>query len=173
MKTIKIFFLFLIFVVLFCGCFEDSEIHKNYSITNKNKSNIENSSNCYDYNNTVYNPNYNFNNSKLQNITENKIKNSSTKLLNYEIIAYGSFGEKQSSYYYYNEYNKTFIVINLGEMPTAGYKINIINVTKTSNGIIVYYNVTPPKDFVAMVITYPYIEICVNGSYNHVVCRQS
>ncbi|WP_456375027.1 protease complex subunit PrcB family protein [Methanocaldococcus sp.] len=162
MKTLRMLF-FLIFVVLFCGCFENPEIHKNYSIINK--SNIENSS-CYDYNNTVY-----FNNSKLQNITENKIKNNSVKLLNYEIIAYGSFGEKHSGYYYYNEYNKTFIVINLGEMPTAGYKINIINVTKTSNGIIVYYNVTPPKDFATMVITYPYIEICVNGSYNNVKCR--
>ncbi|ACV23853.1 protease complex subunit PrcB family protein [Methanocaldococcus fervens] len=56
-------------------------------------------------------------------------------------------------------------------MPTAGYKIKIINITNIGNKIVVYYKVIPPKEFAAMVITYPYIKISVNGTYT-ATCKE-
>ncbi|AIJ05258.1 hypothetical protein JH146_0408 [Methanocaldococcus bathoardescens] len=163
-KDIIILFLFtaiLCFIITLCGCVS---FEKNISEKNKTEySNIKN--NLYT----------NLNTSKNQSVqnTNNNTNNKTNlpKTLNYEIIAYGAFGEKNSGYYYYYKDNKTVIVINLGEMPTAGYKIEIINITETVNGIIVYYKVIPPKEFAAMVITYPYIKLSVNGTYK-VECKE-
>ena len=164
---IIILFLFmgiLCFITL-CGCVS---FEKNISEKNKTE-----------YSNTKNNLYTNLNTSKNQSVqntnnnTNNKPNNKTnlSKTLNYEIIAYGAFGEKNRGYYYYYEGNKTVIVINLGEMPTAGYKIEIVNITEANHGITVYYKVVPPKEFAAMVITYPYIKLSVNGTYK-VECKE-
>ena len=143
--------------ITLCGCisFEKTQIG-NYNIKN----------------NSCINSNVS-KNQTIQNVSD-KIVNNNTNILNtlnYEIIAYGAFGEKNRGYYYYYKDNKTIIVINLEEMPTAGYKIKIINITETANKITVYYKVIPPKEFAAMVVTYPYIKLSVNGTYN-VECKE-
>ncbi|XRP96888.1 protease complex subunit PrcB family protein [Methanocaldococcus sp. 16A] len=164
MKKNIIILLFTVILcsVTLCGCIS---FEKNISEKNK----IE----YYNIKNNSYINSNTSKNQSIQNTNKNTIDNKTNlpKTLNYEIIAYGAFGEKSRGYYYYHEDNKTIIVINLGEMPTAGYEIKIINITKTNNRIIVYYKVVPPKEFAAMVITYPYIKISVNGTYE-VECRE-
>ena len=157
-KNIIILFLFMVILcsITLCGCvsFEKNISEKNNKTEHSNiKSNLYANLNT-SKNQSVQNTNNNTNN-----------KTNFSKTLNYEIIAYGAFGEKNEGYYYYYKNNKTIIVINLGEMPTAGYKIEIINITEANNEIIVYYKVIPPKEFAAMVITYPYIKLSVNGTY--------
>ncbi|XRO77298.1 protease complex subunit PrcB family protein [Methanocaldococcus sp. 10A] len=162
MKKNIIIILLILCSIIFCGCIS---FEKNISEKNK----IE----YFNIKNISYIDSNTSKNQSIQNTNNNTIDNKTNlpKTLNYEIIAYGAFGEKSSGYYYYHENNKTIIVINLGEMPTAGYEIKVINITKTNNRIIVYYNVVPPKEFAAMVITYPYIKISVNGTYN-VICKK-
>ncbi|XRO75097.1 protease complex subunit PrcB family protein [Methanocaldococcus sp. 28A] len=167
MKKDIIILLFTVILcsVTLCGCIS---FEKNISEKNKIK--------YYNIKNNIYSNSNISKNQSIQNTTNNTIDNIDNKTnlpktLNYEIIAYGAFGEKSSGYYYYYEDNKTIIVINLGEMPTAGYKIKIINITETNNRIVVYYKVVPPKEFAAMVITYPYIKISVNGTYE-VECKE-
>ncbi|NPA62622.1 MAG: protease complex subunit PrcB family protein [Methanococci archaeon] len=92
--------------------------------------------------------------------------------LSYEILAYGSFGSKERTNYFYYLDNKTVIVINLGEMPTSGYIIKILNITREGNNITVYYTIIPPKNATAMVITYPYIKLYVNGTFDNVIFKE-
>ena len=160
-------FLAVLIILFLCGCVS---FEKNIPEKNKTEySNIKN--NLYINLNISKNQSFqNTNNNTVKNKIENKV--NLPKILNYEIIAYGAFGEKNRGCYYYYEGNKTIIVINLGEMPTAGYKIEIINITETDNGIVVYYKVIPPKEIAAMVITYPYIKIYVNGSFHNVECKE-
>ncbi|MEO2117723.1 MAG: protease complex subunit PrcB family protein [Methanocaldococcus sp.] len=153
----------VLIIISLCGCvsFEKNIYEKNKTEYSNIKNNLDIDSNA-SKNQSVQNAN--------NNTVENKV--NLPKTLNYEILAYGAFGEKNRGYYYYYKDNKTIIVINLGEMPTAGYKMSIINITETDNGIMVYYKVIPPKEFAAMVITYPYIKLSVNGTYNVVKCKE-
>ncbi|ACX72589.1 conserved hypothetical protein [Methanocaldococcus vulcanius M7] len=153
--------LLIIASLLICGCTETKT--NNMEINTMNTINIDkvNKTNITDLNLNHTNINI-----------ETKTLQTEEKNLSYEILAYGSFGSKERDNYFYYLDNKTVIVINLGEMPTSGYVIKILNITKKGNNLTVFYTIIPPKNATAMVITYPYIKLYVNGTFDNVIFKE-
>ncbi|WP_423792701.1 protease complex subunit PrcB family protein [Methanocaldococcus indicus] len=147
----KYLIVLLIFLLL-TGCVNNTTIEKN------------NNSIIYNYNNKDINKNTTI---TINNTIKNDIisKKNIVKNLSYKILSFGYWGEKEKRNYYYYKDNKTIIVINLGEKPSGGYKIKVLNITLINNTANVYYRVVPPKDFAITVITYPYIKLEINGIY--------
>ena len=58
-----------------------------------------------------------------------------------------------------------FIVLNMGEKTTSGYKINVESVTETDKNIIITVKETVPEPnaVVSQVITYPYCIVKINS----------
>ncbi len=58
-----------------------------------------------------------------------------------------------------------FVVLNMGEKTTAGYKINVESVTETDKNIIITVKETVPEPnaVVSQVITYPYCIVKINS----------
>lgn len=58
-----------------------------------------------------------------------------------------------------------FIVLNMGEKPTGGYKIGIENVSETDKNIVVTVKETAPEPnaMVSQSITYPYCIVKINS----------
>ena len=58
-----------------------------------------------------------------------------------------------------------FVVLNMGEKTTSGYKINVESVTETDKNIIITVKETVPEPnaVVSQVITYPYCIVKINS----------
>lgn len=58
-----------------------------------------------------------------------------------------------------------FVVLNMGEKTTSGYKINVESVTETEKNIIITVKETVPEPnaVVSQVITYPYCIVKINS----------
>ena len=84
--------------------------------------------------------------------------------LNYELVAppYDSDiqqiiqqNKKNTGFKTINKDSNTFVIIHLGQRPSAGYKVVIDKVEKTSDKILITYSEKKPEGMAASVITYP------------------
>ena len=62
-----------------------------------------------------------------------------------------------------------FIILNMGEKPSAGYSITVENVEETADKVIVTVKEQEPKGMSASVITYPYCIVRINSKKQIVI----
>ena len=118
------------------------------------------------------NNNLNLNNTNtISNINQTNMNYNSIdrKIIKYNIIEYGKFGEKNDKFFYNyvnKSENKTIIMIFAGKKP-VDCDIHIIKIIKiNSNSIKVYINESVKNN--GIIITSPYMVVEVNGVYNNV-----
>ncbi|HEX9979177.1 MAG TPA: protease complex subunit PrcB family protein [Flavobacterium sp.] len=59
--------------------------------------------------------------------------------------------------------NSNFIILNMGEKPSAGYSLLVEDVTETTDKIIVTVRDKEPEGMAATVISYPYTILKINS----------
>lgn len=62
---------------------------------------------------------------------------------------------------------RSYLIVTLGERPTAGYTVHIQKVEQQGNALHVYVKEKPPAKgaMVIQVISYPYTVVSINGTY--------
>ncbi len=56
-----------------------------------------------------------------------------------------------------------FVILNMGEKPTAGHSITVAQARETADSVILTIKETAPEGMAAQVMTYPYTVVRVNS----------
>ena len=166
-----------ILIILLCCCINinsqriiNMDNHHNISYnTNYSKNtpyNTTNYSKNTPYNTTNYADNTVYSNNSLYNTKYIKYP----KIINYTVLEYGKYSERDNEYYYsYIDKlkNRTIVFIYGGKRP-VDYNINIIKVIKNSNNNVSIYierAISSSLDTNGFIITSPYIILEINGTF--------